>query len=106
MNYEAMKFARGVLTGLLAALVAFGSPAFAAGGKLVIADAFPPTAGWAMETDDSFTLTKAGCLEGLARLDFDGDARAGAGHRLGAGHPDRVGRHHPRGREVPERRGA
>ena len=72
MNHEVMKFAHGVLTGLLAALVAFGSPAFAAGGKLIIADAFPPTAGWAMETDDSFTLTKAGCLEGLVRLDFDG----------------------------------
>ena len=25
-----------------------------------------------METDDTFTLTKVGCLEGLARLDFDG----------------------------------
>ena len=72
MNHEATRVARGVLTGLLALLAVSVSSAFAAGGKLVIADAFPPTAGWAMETDDSFTLTKAGCLEGLARLDFDG----------------------------------
>ena len=72
MNHEASRFARGILTGLLAVLVASVGPAYAAGGKLVIADAFPPTAGWAMETDDTFTLTKVGCLEGLARLDFDG----------------------------------
>ena len=72
MNHQATGIARGVLAGLLALLAASANSAFAAGGKLVIADAFPPTAGWAMETDDSFTLTKAGCLEGLARLDFDG----------------------------------
>ena len=72
MNHEASRISRGILTGLLAVLVASVGPAYAAGGKLVIADAFPPTAGWAMETDDTFTLTKVGCLEGLARLDFEG----------------------------------
>ena len=40
-------------------------------GKVVMVDPFPPTAGWAMETDDSFTLMRAGCLEALARIDFD-----------------------------------
>ena len=34
-------------------------------------DPFPPTAGWAMETDDAFSLMRAGCLEGLTRIDFD-----------------------------------
>ena len=72
MNQESSRFARGILTGLLAVLVASVGPAFAAGGKLIVADAFPPTAGWGMETDDTFILTKVGCLEGLARLDFEG----------------------------------
>ena len=49
MNHEVTRVARGVLTGLLAVLAVSVSSAFAAGGKLVIADAFPPTAGWAME---------------------------------------------------------
>ena len=44
---------------------------YAQGGKIIMADAFPPKANWAMETDDSFTLMRAGCLEGLARIDFD-----------------------------------
>ena len=72
MNHEATRVARGALTGLLAMLAVSVSTAFAAGGKLVIADAFPPTAGWAMETDDSFVLTRVGCLEALARVDFEG----------------------------------
>ena len=39
--------------------------------SVVMLDPFPPTRGWAMETDDSFTLMRAGCVEGLARIDFD-----------------------------------
>ena len=72
MNRRARTVMHSVVVGLLALCAALVNSAFAAGGKLVIADAFPPTAGWAMETDDSFTLTKAGCLEALARLDFHG----------------------------------
>ena len=72
MNHKATRIAGGVLAGLLALLAASVNSAFAAGGKLVIADAFPPTAGWAMETDDAFVLTRVGCLEGLARVDFEG----------------------------------
>ena len=61
-----------VVIGLLALFAASVNSAFAAGGKLVVADAFAPTAGWAMETDDSFVLTRVGCLEALARIDFEG----------------------------------
>ncbi len=64
--------ARSVVAGLLALLAASAPSAYAAGGKLVIAEAFPPTAGWAMETDDPFVLTRVGCLEALARVDFGG----------------------------------
>ena len=73
MNHEAMRFARSILTGLLTVLVASVSSVYAAGGKLVVADPFAPTAGWAMETDDAFVLTRVGCLEGLARVDFEGE---------------------------------
>ena len=72
MNHEATRVARRVLTGLLALLAVSVNSAFAAGGKLVIAESFPPNAGWAMESDDTFVLTRAGCLEGLARVDFEG----------------------------------
>ena len=47
--------------------------ALAADGRLVVADPFAPTAGWALESDDAFVLTRAGCLEALARVDFDGN---------------------------------
>lgn len=42
------------------------------GGKLIIAENFPPRVGFALETDDANVLSKAGCLEMLARIDFDG----------------------------------
>ena len=103
MNHMATKLARGVLTGLLAALFASAGPAFAAGGKLVIAGAFPPTAGWAMETDDTFVLTKVGCLEGLARLDFDGALVPALATGWEQVSPTRMGHQRPRGRHVPER---
>ncbi|MCY4349553.1 MAG: ABC transporter substrate-binding protein [Thiotrichales bacterium] len=75
MNHIPTSVARGVLAGAMAgamALAASIGSAFAAGGKLVIAESFPPTAGWAMESDDPFVLTRVGCLEGLARVDFEG----------------------------------
>ena len=72
MNRRAMRIVHGALAGLIALCAVSAGSAFAAGGKLVIADAFPPTAGWALETDDAFVPTRAGCLEALARVDFDG----------------------------------
>lgn len=40
--------------------------------KIAAAWAFSPAAGWALETDDAYILTRAGCLEALGRIDFDG----------------------------------
>lgn len=47
------------------------------GGKFVIAENFPPRAGFALETDDANVLSKAGCLEMLTRIDFDGKLKPG-----------------------------
>jgi peptide/nickel transport system substrate-binding protein len=41
-------------------------------GKVVVAENFGPRAGFALETDDAHVLTRAGCMEALARVDFDG----------------------------------
>ena len=56
---------------LLAALGA--GNAVCAEDKLIVAEPFAPSAGWALETDDAFVLTKAGCLEALARLNYSGE---------------------------------
>ena len=72
MNHSAMRVVHSALLGLLMLLTASANSVLAAGGKLIIADAFAPTAGWALETDDAFVLTRVGCLEALARVDFDG----------------------------------
>jgi peptide/nickel transport system substrate-binding protein len=49
------------------------APALAqAGATVVLAEVFGPRAGFALETDDAQILTKAGCLEMLTRVDFDG----------------------------------
>lgn len=44
----------------------------AAGGgqSIVIDEPFGPVADWALETDDAFVLTKAGCLETLTKYDY------------------------------------
>ena len=39
---------------------------------LTVAENFGPRAGFAIETDDAHVLTRAGCLEALARVDYDG----------------------------------
>jgi peptide/nickel transport system substrate-binding protein len=44
----------------------------AQGAKIVVAENFGPRAGFALETDDAQVLTRAGCLEALTRIDFDG----------------------------------
>jgi peptide/nickel transport system substrate-binding protein len=41
-------------------------------GKITVAENEGASANWALETDDAFILTRAGCLEALARIDFDG----------------------------------
>ena len=49
----------------------------AADDAIVLADIFGPRAGWALETDDAFVLTKTGCMEMLTRIDFDGTLQPG-----------------------------
>ena len=44
-------------------------------GKIVIAENFAPKAGFALETDDAHVLTRSGCLEAMARVDFDGSLK-------------------------------
>ncbi len=43
-----------------------------AGGHLVFDQQFTPKAAWALESDDAFLLSTAGCLETLAKYGFDG----------------------------------
>jgi peptide/nickel transport system substrate-binding protein len=40
--------------------------------RIVVADLFAPQAAFALETDDATILTRAGCLETLTRINFDG----------------------------------
>jgi peptide/nickel transport system substrate-binding protein len=71
-------FVGGALAGatLLASLVGFGRAA-AQDTTIVLAEIFGARAGWALETDDAYVLTKAGCLEMLTRVDFDGTLKPG-----------------------------
>ena len=73
MHHGARRIVHRALMAVLVLLTTSFQAAPAAGGKLVVAESFPPTAGWAMESDDTFVLTRAGCLEGLARVDFEGE---------------------------------
>ena len=57
---------------LSALLLAPAMPVSADDGKLVVAASFTPASGFALETDDAFVLTRVGCMEALARRDFDG----------------------------------
>lgn len=52
-------------------------PAAGERGTVVLAELFGARAGWAVESDDAFVLTKAGCLEMLTRVDFDGTLKPG-----------------------------
>ena len=72
MNHRAMRIVHSAVIGSLMLFAAPFNSALAASGKIIIADPFGPTAGWALETDDAFVLTRVGCLEALARVDFDG----------------------------------
>ena len=69
---------RRVALGVAACLTWSGSQASAAqSGAVVLAEIFGPRAGWALETDDAFVLSKSGCLEMLTRTDFDGTLKPG-----------------------------
>ena len=76
-----------------AAIVAVVAPhaSYAQSSKIIMADSFPPKANWAMETDDSFTLMRAGCLEGLARIDFDVKLQPSLADVMEADQPDGLG---------------
>lgn len=59
----------------IAALLAASATTAYAQGKIVVAENFAPKAGFALETDDAHVLTRAGCLEALTRVDFDGSLK-------------------------------
>ena len=42
------------------------------GGHLVYGEHAPPVSAWAVETNDAFALTRAGCLEPLVQYGYDG----------------------------------
>ena len=67
----------GVAGVLAVAVCALGVDRAGADGhnRIVATDIFGPQAGWALETDDAFVLTNAGCLEALTRRDADGALR-------------------------------
>lgn len=69
----------GALAGvaLLASLAGLDRAAAQDATTIVLAEAFGPRAGWALETEDATVLSKAGCLEMLTRVDFDGSLRPG-----------------------------
>ena len=58
---------------LLSAAFCVTSSAFAAGHSVVVAEFTAPAAGWAMETDDAEILSRAGCVEPLTRINFQGE---------------------------------
>ena len=58
---------------MLSAAILLAAPAaFAAGHSITVAEFTAPAAGWAMETDDAEILSRAGCVEPLTRINFDG----------------------------------
>ncbi|MGR4067412.1 ABC transporter substrate-binding protein [Halomonas sp. LR3S48] len=61
---------RGVAVAVMIGPMAASASA-ASGGKVVFGELFTPASGWAVETIDAYVLSRAGCLEGLARMDYD-----------------------------------
>ena len=49
-----------------------GATAAGGGGHLVYGEHAPPVSAWAVETNDAFALTRAGCLEPLVQYGYDG----------------------------------
>lgn len=62
----------GFIASFVTGLTFSGAVFAQTGAKLVIVENFAPKAGFALETDDAQVLSKAGCLEALTRIDFDG----------------------------------
>ena len=62
----------GFIASFVTTLTFSGAVFAQSGAKLVIVENFAPKAGFALETDDAQVLSKAGCLEALTRIDFDG----------------------------------
>ena len=50
-----------------------GATAAGGGGHVVYAEQLPPAAAWAPETDDAHRLRRAGCLETLVSIGYDGE---------------------------------
>ena len=73
-----IRWAGGVaLLALTASACGTGNDAGSSGagddnGHLVYAEHLPPVSAWAVETNDAFTLTRAGCLEPLVQSEPDG----------------------------------
>jgi len=63
------------LAGLFLAATMSTGLAQGAGGQIAMDENLPPPAGWALETDASNPLMRAGCLEALTRIDFDGSLK-------------------------------
>lgn len=61
---------RGVAVAVMIGPMAASASA-ASGGKVVFGELYTPASGWALETIDSYVLTRAGCLESLAYMDYD-----------------------------------
>ena len=72
LHYRSVAAGAALLTG-----IAVAGPARAQADRLVVADTFGGRAGWALETDDAFVLTSAGCMEMLTRIDHDGTVKPG-----------------------------
>lgn len=66
-----MRASRTGRTAICAAIAMFAGEALAQ-SKIIVAENFAPKAGFALESDDAHVLTRAGCLEAMARVDFDG----------------------------------
>ncbi|MFC6673429.1 ABC transporter substrate-binding protein [Marinobacterium aestuariivivens] len=61
---------KGVVVAAMIGPVAASASA-ASGGKVVFGELYTPASGWAPETVDSYVLSRAGCLESLAYMDYD-----------------------------------
>ena len=96
----------GALGGLLVLFASSAGTAFAAGGKLVIADVVPADRRLGDGIRRRVRPDQGRMPGGAGARRLRRGAGPGAGHGLGAGLPDRVGRHDSRGREVLQRRGA
>lgn len=64
------RLCRGVAVAAMVGPLATSALA-SSGGKVVFGELFTPASGWALETIDSYVLSRAGCLESLTYMDYD-----------------------------------